>query len=375
VDSGACALLPGSRNLLKNLPQLPRVANNYRLCMSTPLVSVVISCLNGTKWLPNCFAALRKQTIFDRMEVILVDDFSTDGTFDLGQKELASFPRAKVFRNAKPLGYTGGNNVGADAATGEWVYILNDDTQLEPDCLEKLLKAVEESKSDAAVPTLVEYDSMKEVFSAPMGFDVFGRPSWAPWDHDKPGNWHPCFMAGGAAFLIRREVWKKLGGFDATHFMYAEDDEISWRIWLAGHQSVYVKNAIMHHRSERGWEVKEFTRYLVNRNSLLVILKNAQHILLLCWLAQVMMLAAEALVMLVLSRSWKFMWNCYIKAVIDGLKMWRHILESRRYLRTIRKRSDWWMAKHFLRLRPNRWDMVVAFFFKGQRPVVKPAKS
>ncbi len=343
--------------------------------MSTPLVSVVISCLNGAKWLPNCFAALRKQTIFDRIEVILVDDFSTDGTADVGRKELASFPQAKVFRSEKALGYTGGNDLGADAATGEWIYILNDDTQLEPDCLEKLLAAAEASKSDAAVPTLAEYNTMDIVYSAPMGFDIFGRPSWSPKDHDVPGPWHPCFMVGGAGFLIRRAIWKKLGGFDAAHFMYAEDDEISWRLWLAGHQSVYVKNAIMHHRTERGWEVKEFTRYLVNRNSLLVILKNAQHILLLCWFTQVIMLLAEAVIMLAISRRWKFVWNCYFTAIIDSLKMWRHVLKMRKFTASIRKHSDWWMARRFLRLRPNRWDMIEAFFLKGQRPTVKPAKS
>jgi GT2 family glycosyltransferase len=344
--------------------------------MSTPLVSVVISCLNGARWLPNCFASLRKQTIFDRMEVILVDDFSTDGTAELGRKELASFPQARVIQNMKALGYTGGNNVGADAATGEWVCILNDDTQLEPDCLEQLLRATEESKSDAAVPTQVEYElnSKKIVPTAPMGFDIFGRPSWAESDHDLPGRWHPCFMIGGAGFLIRREVWKKLGGFDAAHFMYAEDDDIAWKLWLAGHQGVYVQNAIMHHRLNREWEVKEFTRYLVNRNSLLVILKNAQHVLLLCWLLQVLMLAGESLIMLPVSRSSKFVWNCYVKAVIDCMKMWRHVLKMRRRNRTFRKRSDWWMARRFLRLRMNRWDMVKPFFLKGHRPTVKPAK-
>ncbi len=337
-------------------------------------VSVVISCLNGTKWLPNCFAALRKQTIYDRMEVILVDDFSTDGTSELGRRELADFPRAKVLRNERALGYTGGNNVGAAAATGDWVFILNDDTQLEPDCLEQLLRALETSKAQAAVPALAEYKTMTITPSAPAGFDIVGRPSWSESDHTdltaaKP--WHPCFMVGGAAFLIRRDVWNQLGGFDATHFMYAEDDEISWKLWLAGYQSIYVSNAIVHHRDARGWEIKEFTRYLVNRNSLLVIFKNAQHVLLLLGVLQVLMLLGEALLMLLISRRWKFVWNSYFKAILDAFKMWRHVLKMRKLNRQIRRRSDWFMARRFLRFRINRWDMVKAFFLKGQRPVVK----
>jgi GT2 family glycosyltransferase len=342
--------------------------------MQNPVaVSVVISCLNGTKWLPNCFAALRKQTIFDRMEVILVDDFSTDGTSEMGQRELANFPRSKVIRNERALGYTGGNNTGAAAASGEWVFILNDDTQLEPDCLEQLLKALDETKADAAVPALAEYNSMKIVPSAPAGFDIVGRPSWAVNDHSPDPNApaHPCFMVGGAAFLIRRSVWNKVGGFDATHFMYAEDDDIAWKVWLAGHENIYVSRAIVHHRDGRGWEIKEFTRYLVNRNSLLVVLKDAQHILLLLAVLQVLMLIAEGFLMLLISRRWKFVWNSYFKAIIDAFKMWRHILAMRKFISGFRRRSDWFMAKRFLRFRINRWDMVKAFFLKGERPVIK----
>jgi GT2 family glycosyltransferase len=342
--------------------------------MSNPLVSVVISCLNGTKWLPNCFASLRKQTIFDKIEVILVDDFSTDGTAELGRRELAEFPRAKVIRNPQALGYAGGNNVGAEAATGEWVLILNDDTQLEPDCLEQLIHALETAKADVAVPAPAEYSSMKIVPSAPAGFDIFGRASWAEDDHTRYSKQelsHSCFFIGGAAFLIRRAVWQKVGGFDATHFMYAEDDDISWKVWLAGYQGIYVHNAILHHRDSRGWEIKEFTRYLVNRNGLLVIAKNAQNILLLCGMLQILMLLGEGLLLLLVTRRGKFVWNSYCKAIIDAFKMWPHILEQRRFIRQIRRRSDWTMARMFLRFRINRWDMVKAFFLKGQRPVMK----
>jgi len=341
--------------------------------MQNPVVSVVISCLNGTKWLPNCFAALHKQTMFEGIEVILVDDFSTDGTSEMGRRELASFPRAKVMRNERALGYTGGNNIGVEAASGEWVFILNDDTQLEPDCLEQLLKALAETKADAAVPAMAEYNSMQIVSSAPAGFDIVGRPSWAEDDHssDPSAPAHPCFMVGGAAFLIRRSVWNKLGGFDTTHFMYAEDDDISWKLWLAGYQNIYVHNAIVHHRSDRGWEIKEFTRYLVNRNSLLVIAKNAQSILLLCGMLQIFMLIGEALLLLIVSRKWQFVWNCYFKAIIDVFKMWPHIRKMRKFIRRIRHRSDWDMARMFLRFRINRWDMIKAFFLKGKRPELK----
>lgn len=346
------------------------------LIMFAPLVSVVISCKNGTQWLPNCFASLRRQTIFEQIELIVVDDFSNDGTSDMAKKELPSFRSGKVIRSEKPLGYAGGNNLGAEAATGEWVMILNDDTQLEPDCFEQMIRAMEEAGADVAVPALAEYSTMKIVDSAPRGFDIFGRASWAEYDHIiKPGDklWHTCFFIGGAGFLVRRAVWRKVGAFDATHFMYGEDDDISWKIWLAGHTGIYVSNAIMHHRNrmdDEAWEIKSFTRYLVNRNTLLVMMKDTQHILLLFVPMQILMLLAEACLFLVISRSWKFVWGSYFKAIIDAFAHLRHVLEMRRFIRTIRRRSDWEMARLFLRIRINRWDMVKAFF-SGKRPEFK----
>jgi hypothetical protein len=55
--------------------------------------------------------------------------------------------------------------------------------------------------------------------------------------------------------------------------------------------------------------------------------------------------------------------------------MWPHVLEKRRWNRKIRRRSDWEMARLFLRFRINRWDMIKAFFLKGQRPVIKQTKK
>jgi len=106
---------------------------------NTPLVSVLISNLNGSKWLPRCFESLRKQTILDRMEVIMVDNCSSDDSVAFAQKTLSDFPNGLVLKNPKDLGFTGGNNTGARAARGEFLFITNNDVWLEPDCLERLV--------------------------------------------------------------------------------------------------------------------------------------------------------------------------------------------------------------------------------------------
>lgn len=338
-------------------------------------VSVVIVTYNSAQYISRLFDSLFHQTIFEDMEVIVMDNGSTDDSVALCRKHSADWPRPAIVEALdKNHGYAVATNLGVRRSAGMYICSLNADTWLEQDCLEQLLNAIENSDSVAGCSAQAELESNILMPSAPMGFDIFGRPTWSETDHtgecEKQG-WHHCFMVAGAAFIVRRDVWNKIGGFDDAHFMYGEDDDVSWKLWLAGYQSVYVHKSVIHHRSHRSLEIKEFTRYLVNRNSLLVIAKNAQNILLLCWWLQVLMLLAESVLMLGISRSWKFVCNSYLKAITDCIKMWRHIFKMRSLNQKFRKRSDWKMARLFLRARVNRWDMVKSFLTGGPRPTVK----
>jgi hypothetical protein len=339
-------------------------------------VSVVIVTYNSAQYIPRLFESIRKQTVFSQLEVIIMDNGSADNTVALCRQLSSGWQETFTIKAlGHNYGYAVSTNTGVAQATGEYIFNLNADTWLEPDCIEILLRAIENSKAVSACAAQAELDSNQAGPSSPNGFDIFGRMTWNEFNPKTipASGWQYLFEVAGAGFLTQRVVWDKIGGYDSAHFMYAEDCDISWKLWLAGYQSIYVHNAIVHHRSGRGWEIKEFTRYLVNRNTLLVIAKNAQHILLLCGLLQVLMLVGEALLMLVITRSWKFVWNSYFKAILDAFKMWRHVLEKRKFNRQIRRRSDWVMARMFLRFKISRWDMVKAFFLKGERPVVKPA--
>jgi hypothetical protein len=91
---------------------------------------------------------------------------------------------------------------------------------------------------------------------------------------------------------------------------------------------------------------------------------------LLTGLLQIGMLIGEAMILLVVTRHWDFVWKSYFKAIIDAVKMWPHVREMRRRNRLIRRRSDWAMARMFLRFRINRWNMVKTFL-SGKRPSLK----
>jgi GT2 family glycosyltransferase len=151
--------------------------------------------------------------------------------------------------------------------------------------------------------------------------------------------------------------------------MFADEADLSWRIWIAGHRAVGVPQARLHHRGAAnvnpvgGAGVAEFRtsdtkRFYANRNGLLVLLKNARHLLLLLAGLQLLLLAGEAAVSLVIVRRWSFVSRAYIAAIRDCWRLRHHVLAERKRLVTLRRRSDWWMLR-FLRLRPNRWDELL----------------
>src|SRR5687767_3374990 len=125
--------------------------------MPNPVLSVVISNKNGVQWLPRCLESVRRQTISDHIEIIFVDNVSTDDSVPLARKLLEGFPQTTIIENKVDLGFTGGMNTGAFAAKGDGVFLLSNDTWLEDDCLEHLVRVTNERNADAAMPLVMDY--------------------------------------------------------------------------------------------------------------------------------------------------------------------------------------------------------------------------
>ena len=330
-----------------------------------PLVSVVILNYNGAKWIARCLNSLRQQTIYSQLEIIVADNRSADGSDELAAQLMRDWPAGRMIQNGENLGFCEGNNRGVRTATGQYLFFLNNDAWLEPDCLEVLLRETEKANADAATPLVMDFDSNTFQSLGASGFDVFGLAT-ARLPH---ADTRAVLMPEGCSYLIRRELFAKVGQFDAEFFMFADELDLSWRVWIAGGKAVAVPAARLHHRGAANvnpmgegtvveLRTSDTKRFFANRNSLLVLLKNAQHVLLLAALLQVGLLAAEAVVGLILVRRWGFIKRAYVGAILDCWRLRGHILSERKRIRTFRRRSDWWLLR-FFRWRLNRWDEVL----------------
>lgn len=329
-----------------------------------PRLSVIILNYNGARWLDRCVQSLRCQTAFPECEIIIADNLSTDGSDRQADRLMAGYPNGRYLSHGANLGFCEGNNRAALTAAGDWLFFLNNDTWLEADCLEKLLAGAEAERAEAAMPLVLNYadDSFQSL--GVRGFDCFG---WGTHFAQAPGRVTDIFAPNGCAYLIRRDIFAKLGGFDPEFFMYADEFDLSFRLWLAGYRAVGLPDARLHHRGaanvnpKGGGEAVELrtsdsTRYYSNRNSLLSILKNGQHVLLLLVPMQILLMLTEGLVGLLLIRRWTFFQRAYFGAIKDCWRLRSHWLIERKRIRPLRRRGDLWILWKFFTWIPQRWD-------------------
>ncbi len=330
-----------------------------------PLISVIIINFMGKPWLKRCLGSLRNQTIFSQLEIIVSDNASPDQSGRLAAEYMQDWPDGRVIQFGRNFGYSEGNNRAAGQAKGQYLFFLNNDTWLEPDCLEHLMQEVRESGATAAAPLIMNYVDDSVQSAGAGGYDIFGFMSLQP----DPSIRRDIFVAIGCSLLIETDQFRELGGFDGQFFMYADEYDLCWRVWLSGGRVILAPSARVHHRQAAAVNPKGFEqvleirtcdtkRYYATRNNLLVLLKNARHLLLALIPLQLLLLTAEALAMWILTRRWSFVRRSYGEALCDCWRLRKHVFAERRRLRKLRRRGDIWFLR-FFRWRLNRWEELV----------------
>lgn len=242
-----------------------------------PLFSVVIPNWNGARFLPTCLAALARQT-YPCIEVIVADNASTDGSQALLRER---YPAVTLLALPQNLGFTGACNAGIAAARGNYIALLNNDTEADPRWLERLVGALDRFPAyDFAASKLLLFDRRDHIHSAGDYYGMNGVPgNRGVWQRDR-GQYDvmeevfgPC--AGAAAY--RRAALEALaeGGkvFDEDLVMYCEDVDLNLRARLRGVRTVYVPRAVVYHKlSATGGGA--LASYYCGRNFVLVWAKN-----------------------------------------------------------------------------------------------------
>jgi GT2 family glycosyltransferase len=241
---------------------------------ATPL-SVIVLNWNGKHFLRECFDSLRSQTFRD-FQTILVDNGSTDSSLDYVRQE---FPEVRVIALNHNAGFAGGNNVGIQASTGEYVALLNNDTKAHRQWLESLKTTLDaHPEVGFCASKILLYDQPDIIDSAGDLFYTCGvgeKRGRSQKDDERFAKSIPVFGACAAAVLYRREMLEDIGLFDEDFFAYAEDVDLSFRAQLAGHKCLFVPQAVVyHHLQGTSRSLPDESLYLSRRNAFCALVKN-----------------------------------------------------------------------------------------------------
>lgn len=245
-------------------------------------LSIIIPHLKGVEVLRDCLNSIFKSS-FKNFEVVVVDNASSDGSRDM---VVSDFPQVRKIQLSENRGYAGGCNVGIRETESDFVLLLNDDTVLEPEAIESLVKTLEaDPEAAAAQPKLLNIkDKTHFDYSGGSGglIDIFGYPfafgrTFMVMEEDRGQYDHPSqiFWACGTAAILRRSALNEVGLLDEDFFAHMEEVDLAWRLHLAGYNLVRVPEAIVYHYSGNTLpNTEKWKMYLNHRNSIVCLLKN-----------------------------------------------------------------------------------------------------
>ncbi|HEV3352341.1 MAG TPA: glycosyltransferase, partial [Acidimicrobiales bacterium] len=248
------------------------VKSGYR-----PVVSVVIVNFRGADDTIACLEACgHLNWPLDQLELIVVDNASGD---DSVERIEAAFPDVKVIPSKKNLGFAGGCNRGVEGATGDYIAFLNNDARPHADWIRAAVGSLEADSSVSCIASKVlDWEgNIVDFVDAGLayyghGFKLHvGEPDDRAYDAERE-----VLFASGAAMIVRADVFRSVGGFDERYFMFFEDVDFGWRLWLLGHQVRFLPTSLVYHRHHASMARFGSWRehYLLERNALFTIYKN-----------------------------------------------------------------------------------------------------
>ncbi|MES1160894.1 MAG: glycosyltransferase family 2 protein, partial [Bacteroidota bacterium] len=243
-----------------------------------PLISIVTLTWNQTEVTCQFLESTRNLT-YKNYEILVCDMGSNiDPT---AQINAASYPNTRVLRSEKNLGFTGGNNWGMRQAKGDFVFIVNNDTEVTPELLDVLVEPFFEDSTIGVTcpkirfyqqPDMIQYAGFNPINTLTGRTTAVGSKEIDKGQCDVSGYTHG---AHGCAMLVSREIIEKIGMFPENFFIYYEEWDWSARILKAGYHIYYqAKGLIYHKESITMGKQSAIKVYYHTRNRILYMRRN-----------------------------------------------------------------------------------------------------
>ncbi len=248
-----------------------------------PLVSVIIVNHNGIEFVDMCLRSVLNNG-YPNFEVIFVDNASSDASLEYVKKTFGPDKRLKFVENPASLGPAVGRNNGIAIANGRYVAFLDNDTEVDKDWLLELVKVFDSDSTIGAAQSKLLRIEQRDFFDStgdyltPLGFlseRARGAKDTGQFDYVSD-----IFSAKSASSIIRKDVLDRIGAFDEDYYMYLEETDLCWRVWLSGYRVVFIPGSVVYHAygTKKKAKVEYYPAYVVRyygcRNYIVTLIKN-----------------------------------------------------------------------------------------------------
>jgi len=233
--------------------------------------SIIIVYYNQIDLLFDCLTSLIP-TLSSSDEVIIVDNASQEQR----NNEISNlFPFVKLIKNERNIGFGGGNNLGVEHAKGKYFAFLNPDTVVENGWLDHLIQTLEtHPRVGMITPKILLKQDTSKINTCGNSIHISGLTLCR--GMGKPRDYYPntgiVNAVSGACFLLKNELYKQIGGFNETFFMYMEETDLSLRSRLVGYQCFYDADSTIYHNYNLS--IDPYKVYYQERNRYLLLLNN-----------------------------------------------------------------------------------------------------
>lgn len=234
---------------------------------SNPKVSIVILNYNGKRWLEQCLPTIKKIK-YKPLEVIIVNNGSTDDSGDFVRKK---YPGFKLIELQPNRGFAGANNIGVKHASGKYVLIINNDTEVPPGFLKPMVDRMEEDKTIGVIQPKIRSLRKKHLLDAACSFYTstgfqYHYGYYQSQSKKQYNKEHYVYSAKGACLFTRRKEYLKFGGLDEDFICYVEESDFCHRMWLAGYKVLYLPKSYIYHWGGGDMSVMERSETTIYRS-------------------------------------------------------------------------------------------------------------
>ena len=245
--------------------------------------AVVILNWNGADFLKQFLPTLIKFTQNADTEIVVADNGSTDNSLLVLAE---NFSEIKTVVFDKNYGYAGGYNLALQQIDAEYFVLLNSDIEVTENWLNPLIDYLDLNQDTAAcqpkIRSFVNRDNFEHAGAAGGFIDNLGYPfcrgrvlGFTETDNGQYNNVCEVFWATGACLVIRSEIFRKMGGFDADFFAHMEEIDLCWRLKSRGYKIVCIPESVIFHVGGGTLKMESpYKTYLNFRNNNLMLYKN-----------------------------------------------------------------------------------------------------